>query len=70
MTNFDVKLAELRCLRARKLAYCDWTQLPDAKLTPEQVSEWAAYRQKLRDITNNLSENFNIDDVKFPRQPS
>lgn len=34
--------------RNRRLAACDWTQLPDA---PVDAAVWAAYRQELRDVT-------------------
>lgn len=42
-----------------KLQQCDWTQLPDAPLTQEQVAQWRAYRQQLRDVTQQ-SDPFNI----------
>lgn len=32
------------------LAISDWTQLPDVPLTAEKKSEWATYRQQLRDV--------------------
>lgn len=38
----------VRTERNRKLADCDWTQLPDA---PVDAAAWAEYRQELRDIT-------------------
>jgi hypothetical protein len=41
----------IRADRNARLAICDWTQLPDAPLTNVQTSEWATYRQALRDIT-------------------
>jgi hypothetical protein len=34
--------------RNKRLADCDWTQLPDA---PVDAAIWAAYRQDLRDVT-------------------
>lgn len=34
--------------RDKLLQASDWTQLPDAPVTPEQRSAWAAYRQQLR----------------------
>lgn len=37
-----------RAERGRRLALCDWTQLPDA---PANAAAWLAYRQELRDIT-------------------
>jgi hypothetical protein len=41
----------VRDQRNKLLADCDWTQLPDAALANVQTSEWATYRQALRDIT-------------------
>jgi hypothetical protein len=40
--------------RNSKLRDSDWTQIPDSPLTAEKKAEWAAYRQALRDIPNNL----------------
>lgn len=39
--------------RFRELAASDWTQLPNAPLTPEKKAEWATYRQAWRDITTS-----------------
>ena len=52
----------IRAERNRKLADCDWTQLPDA---PVDATVWAAYRQELRDITNQ-PDPFNIT---WPQEP-
>lgn len=49
--------------RNSKLTACDWTQLPDA---PVSSSAWAAYRQALRDITDQ-SDPFNIT---WPVEPA
>lgn len=43
----------VRGQRNAKLAESDWTQLPDAPLSAEEKAAWAAYRQQLRDITND-----------------
>lgn len=48
--------ANVRSERNAKLAACDWTQLPDA---PVDAAAWAAYRQELRDITEQ-TDPFNI----------
>lgn len=40
-------------IRDEKLVESDWTQLADSPLTDEKKSEWAEYRKKLRDITDN-----------------
>ena len=46
----------IRSERNKRLADCDWTQLPDA---PVDQAAWAIYRQALRDITNQ-TDPFNI----------
>ena len=48
--NVAAAWAAVRALRDQKLKECDWTQLPD--VGDAQRAEWAAYRQALRDITN------------------
>ncbi len=50
-------LDKLRDERNRRLAYTDWTQLPDNALTEQKRNEWAVYRQALRDITEGDPEN-------------
>lgn len=52
----------VRAERNRKLADCDWTQLPDA---PVDAAAWAEYRQELRDITTQ-TDPFNIT---WPTEP-
>ena len=53
---------QVRKQRNALLVACDWTQLPDA---PVDAGEWAAYRQALRDITDQ-SDPFNII---WPEEP-
>ena len=49
--KIDARAAmSVRADRNQKLAACDWTQLADTPLTPEKKSEWATYRQSLRDL--------------------
>lgn len=48
------------------LASSDWTQLPDVPLSVEQKSDWAAYRQQLRDIT---SQTGFPDNIAWPIEP-
>ena len=43
--------AAARSVRDGLLRDCDWTQLPDSPLSAEVRAAWAAYRQALRDIT-------------------
>lgn len=52
--------------RGRRLAECDWTQLPDAPLSADQKETWVVYRQALRDITEQAGFPFN---VTWPNRP-
>jgi hypothetical protein len=45
----------------------DWTQIPNAPLTTQQVQEWATYRQELRDIPQQSGFPTN---VTFPVAPA
>lgn len=42
---------EARNRRDDLLFASDWTQVPDAPLTGNEVSRWRTYRRQLRDIT-------------------
>ena len=44
--------AAARATRAGLLAASDWTQLPDSPLSGDARAAWAAYRQALRDISD------------------
>ena len=58
-------LAEItRLQRYELLAKSDWTQLPDVPLATKEA--WAAYRQALRDITEQPGFPF---DVVWPQPP-
>lgn len=46
------------------LAVSDWTQLPDVSISDK--TDWATYRQQLRDLTNNP----NWPNVDFPEPPA
>jgi len=52
-----------RIHRDALLAASDWTQLPDVPLSTK--STWAAYRQALRDITNQPDQLA----IEWPVQP-
>ena len=58
----DSQWAKVRADRNKRLADCDWTQLPDA---PVDSTVWAEYRQALRDITDQ-TDPFNII---WPQEP-
>lgn len=59
----DIRLAvawaRVRELRQHRLANTDWTMLPDVPMTVERRQQWQAYRQALRDITDQ-PDPFNI----------
>jgi Phage tail assembly chaperone protein len=40
----------IRRSRSRDLMNTDWTQMPDNKLTSDEKTAWAVFRQALRDI--------------------
>ena len=48
----------LRFERNRLLTESDWTRLDDNGLSSSEKTEWATYRQKLRDITKNCEPKF------------
>ena len=56
--DYDAQWAAVRAERNAKLAASDWTQLPDVLL--ETKTQWATYRQALRDITGQPGYPFNI----------
>lgn len=61
------KLAtKIRTKRDKLLTETDWTQVTDTVLSSKKQEEYKAYRQKLRDITEQ--EGFPYK-VKFPVKP-
>ena len=57
----------LRTERDTKLERSDWTQLPDAQLTDAKKTEWATYRQKLRDLPATETDYAN---PTWPTEPT
>ena len=51
----------IRRKRNNLLANSDWTQLSDYPLDEDTRSAWATYRQNLRDLTDNIDENGEVD---------
>ena len=49
----DMPIETLRLIRDNLLTESDWTQLSDIVLTATKVTEWATYRQELRDWPAN-----------------
>lgn len=65
--TYNYKLDYIRQKRDEYLDRTDWTQMPDVPMTPEKRTEYANYRQVLRDITNNLDDP---DNVTWPQKPA
>ena len=55
----------VRGTRNAKLAECDWTDLPNSPV--DNGSEWATYRQALRDIPQDFGS---ADAVTWPTKPA
>lgn len=73
-TQEELKTA-FREMRECLLKESDWTQLPDAPLTPEVKTDWLLWRQYMRDMPGLLPEpmtytiEFN-DPPEFGRPPT
>jgi len=66
----------VRVSRDIKLSACDWTQMRDSALSDSKRAEWTVYRQALRDIPQQFSDDANEDLVSsyeteslFPTMP-
>lgn len=59
----------VRTIRNGLLEESDWTQSPDSPLTTEKKTEWATYRQALRDVPATNSSVTDIDSVVWPTKP-
>jgi hypothetical protein len=55
----------VRIERNARLAFCDWTQLPDVALSEDAKTAWKIYRQILRDLPNSGNS-----DPQWPTPPS
>lgn len=60
----------VRIERDGLLKDCDWTQMPDSPLTSSKKTEWATYRQSLRDLPSTYSSAESASEVIFPTTPS
>jgi len=63
----DSAMAQIRDDRTRLLAACDWTQIPDCTIAKK--SEWATYRQTLRDLPATITGDPRIF-KDWPRDPN
>ena len=59
-------LQEVKMRRDRALIESDWTQLPTSPLSDAKKTEWEVYRQALRDLPDNISEDLTYT---FPAVP-
>jgi hypothetical protein len=66
MEDPEAVKASLRPERDRLLSASDWTQLNDTTLPEDHLAAWAAYRQDLRDLTDEIDENGEVD---LPEKP-
>ena len=67
-------LYRLREERAKLLMRSDWTQTRDCPLEETKISEWAVYRQALRDLPSTqpitLDENNIPSKIVWPTPPN
>jgi|14BtaG_2_1085337.scaffolds.fasta_scaffold00052_15 hypothetical protein len=61
---------DVRSQRNILLQNSDWTQMSDSPLSDSKKTEWANYRQSLRDLPSSQHEAENLDSVAFPTEPS
>ena len=65
--------AALELLREKRDSLLDkseWTVNNDNQLSDDKKAEWKTYRQKLRDITKDLTTEAEVNAVSFPTEPS
>lgn len=67
--DMDVELDKIRERRTNLLARCDYTIFPDSPFTADEREAWAAYRQALRDITED-QPNATLDSIVWPEPPA
>jgi len=70
----EQKIGGMRCgvreERSIKLAESDWTQLPDNHLSDTKKTQWAVYRQVLRDLPSTVNDpTTSWDSIIWPTSP-
>ena len=60
----------IRNKRNELLKESDWTQVNDCPLSDSKKTEWATYRQELRDLTTTYLDAVAIEEIVFPTKPS
>lgn len=58
--------AHVRSRRDQLISASDWVMLPDVSMSSERKQAWLAYRQQLRDITNQPDPT----SIAWPKAPS
>tara|TARA_R100000234_G_C4928640_1_gene147452 strand:- start:50 stop:280 length:231 start_codon:yes stop_codon:yes gene_type:complete len=72
----SMMLEDIRKTRNKLLQESDWTQSSDSPLTDSKKTEWATYRQNLRDVPSGLDLSSitvwhqEICDSYMPNKPS
>ena len=64
----DKDFTNIRASRNQRLAGSDWTQGADSPLTDAKQTEWATYRQELRDYPSTASKVSELG--AWPVEPS
>tara|TARA_R100001530_G_scaffold47034_1_gene35345 strand:- start:69 stop:350 length:282 start_codon:yes stop_codon:yes gene_type:complete len=64
----DLDFTMVRADRNAKLMTTDWTQLADAPVTEAKKTEWATYRQELRDYPAQASKVSELP--SWPNEPT
>ena len=59
----------LRVRRNTELKMCDWTQAADSPLSDTKKTEWATYRQQLRDLPVSYPSITSRDEITWPTKP-
>jgi len=58
--SLELRWDKVKNKRNKLLTACDWTQLPDSPLSTESKTQWATYRQLLRDVPQQSVEPENV----------
>lgn len=58
----------IRSQRANFLRNSDWTQMNDSPLSDAKKTEWAVYRQALRDMPDTQQVN-SVEEIVWPTKP-
>lgn len=60
---------KIRNQRLFMLQDCDWTVGVDSPFNDAKKAEWVTYRQALRDLPSQYTDDDNFADVIFPTPP-